>query len=255
MSTVLVTGGTGALGRHVVDRLRTRGHEVRVLSRREDAGTHTGDLTTGQGVPAAVEGSEVIVHAASDFRRFGTPDLAQTRNLLAAAGGVRQLLYVSIVGIDRIPLGYYRNKLACEQLIADSGAPHTILRATQFHDLIAAVLGGVRRLPVAPLPTDFRFQPVDTGDVATRIADLAEGDPLGRAPDFGGPEVSTLAELARVWQRHRGGPKHLLPLRLPGRVAGGFRAGANTCPEHADGTRTWADYVAADPGPSYRLRG
>ncbi len=255
MSTVLVTGGTGALGRHVVDRLRERGHDVRVLSRREGAGTHTGDLATGAGVLDAVAGAEVIVHAASDFRRFGAPDMDQTRNLLAAAGGVRHLLYVSIVGIDAIPFRYYRNKLACERLITDSGVPHTILRATQFHDLLAAVLSGVQRLPVAPLPADFRFQPVDTADVATRIADLAEGEPLGRAADFGGPQVATLAELADVWKQYRGGPKHVLRVPLPGRIARAFRAGANTCPKHAEGTRTWADYAASDPDASYRLRG
>lgn len=255
MSTVLVTGGTGALGRQIVDRLRVCGHEVRVLSRRPGAGTHVGDLATGAGVPAAADGAELIVHAASDARRFGKPDIDQTRNLLAAAGGVRQLLYVSIVGIDRIPFRYYRNKLACEELITGSALPHTILRATQFHDLLAAVLSGVQRLPIAALPLDFRFQPVATEDVAVRIAELVEGEPRGRAADFGGPQVHTLAELTEIWRQQHGRPRRTLPLRLPGAVARGFRAGDNTCPDHADGTRTWADYVAADPGPSYRLRG
>ncbi|MBF6274674.1 MULTISPECIES: SDR family oxidoreductase [Nocardia] len=255
MGTVLVTGGTGALGRHVVDRLRERGHDVRVLSRRPGAGTHVGDLTTGAGVRDAAEGAESIVHAASDFRRFGKPDIEQTRNLLAAVGGARHLIYVSIVGIDRIPFGYYRNKLACEQLIADSGVPHTIQRATQFHDLIAAVLSAVQKLPIAPLPLDFRFQPVATEDVATRLTDLVEGEPRTRADDFGGPQVLTLKELAKIWQQHHGRPHRTVPLPLPGTIARAFRAGDNTCPDHADGTRTWAEYVASDPGPSYRLRG
>ncbi|MBF6174046.1 SDR family oxidoreductase [Nocardia blacklockiae] len=255
MSSVLVAGGSGALGRHVVERLRVRGHEVRVLSRREGVGTHVGDLATGEGVRAAAEGAELIVHAASDFRKFGAPDLAQTRNLLAVAGGARHLLYVSIVGIDRIPFRYYRNKLACEELVAGSTVPHTILRATQFHDLVAAVLGVVQRLPVAPLPLDFRFQPVATEDVAVRVADLVEGEPLGRAPDFGGPEVLTLAQLAEVWRARRGGPRRTVRIPLPGKVAHGFRAGYNTCPDHADGSQTWADYVAGDPGGTYRLRG
>lgn len=255
MSTVLVTGGSGALGRHIVERLRVRGHEVRVLSRREGAGTHVGDLATGEGVRAAAEGAELIVHAASDFRRFGKPDLAQTRNVLAVAGGARHLLYVSIVGIDRIPFRYYRNKLACEELVAKGGVPHTILRATQFHDLIAAALGAVERLPLAPLPLDFRFQPVATEDVAVRVADLVEGEPLGRAPDFGGPEVLTLAELAEQWRAERGGPRRTVRVPLWGKVARGFREGANTCPEHADGTQDWARYVAGEPGGTYRLRG
>ena len=255
MSTVLVTGGTGTLGRQVVAGLTQRGHEVRVLSRRPGAGTHVGELRPGDGVAAAAEGAEVIVHAASDFRKFGAPDAEQTRQLLAAAPGVRQLLYVSIVGIDRIPFRYYRNKLACEQLITDSGVPHTILRATQFHDLVATVLSGVRRLPVAPLPLDFRFQSVDTTDVAARLAELAEGAPQGRAADFGGPEVLTLRVMIRTWQQYRGGPRRVVSLPLPGTIAAGFRAGDNTCPDHPDGTRSWADYLATDPGPAYHLRG
>ncbi|MCM6773398.1 NAD(P)H-binding protein [Nocardia sp. CDC159] len=255
MSTVLVTGGTGALGKRIVERLRVRGHEVRVLSRREGAGTHVGDLATGEGVRAAAQGAELMVHAASDFRRSGKPDVAQTRNLLTVAGDVRQLLYVSIVGIDRIPLRYYRNKLACEELISGSPVPHTILRATQFHDLVATALRAAERLPIAPLPTDFRFQPVATEDVALRVADLVEDDPRGRAPDFGGPEVLTLAELAETWRRHRGRPRRIVRIPLPGKVAHGYRTGANLCPEHPDGVQTWAEYVAGDPEASYRLRG
>ncbi|MBB5918073.1 uncharacterized protein YbjT (DUF2867 family) [Nocardia transvalensis] len=255
MSTVLVTGGSGVLGKHIVERLRVRGHDVRVLSRREGVGTHVGDLATGEGVRAAVEGAELVVHAASDTRRLGKPDPEQTRNLVAVAGGVRHLLYVSIVGIDRIPFPTYRNKLACEEIVTESAVPHTILRATQFHDLLGALLGGVERLPLAPLPLDFRFQPLATGEAAVRIADLVEGESLGRAPDFGGPEVLTLAEMAEVWRARRGGPKRTVRIPLPGKVAHGYRSGYNTCPDHAEGKQTWAEYVAGDPGAAYRLRG
>ncbi|MBF6330218.1 SDR family oxidoreductase [Nocardia transvalensis] len=253
MSTVLVAGGTGALGKRIVQRLRVRGHEVRVLSRREGAGTHVGDLTTGEGVRAAADGAELIVHAASDFRRLGKPDVAQTRNLLSVAGEAH-LLYVSIVGIDRIPVRYYRNKLACEKLIAGSAVPHTILRATQFHDLIATMLRGVERLPIAPLPADFRFQSVGTEDVALRVADLLEGEPRGRAPDFGGPQVLTLAQMLETWRAHRGRPRRAVRIPLPGMVAQGLRSGYHTCPDRACGVQTWAQYVASDPAPAYRRR-
>ncbi|QIS19050.1 SDR family oxidoreductase [Nocardia terpenica] len=254
MSTVLVTGGTGALGRRIVERLRVRGHDVRVLSRREGAGTHVGDLATGEGVRLAAAGAELIVHAASDFRRVGKPDFAQTRNLLAVAGSARHLLYVSIVGIDRIPFRYYRRKLECERLITGSAVPHTILRATQFHDLIATLLRATEHVPFAPLPLDFRFQPVAAEDVAVRIADLLDTEPCSRAPDFGGPEVHTLAELADTWRAHRGGLHHPLRLPLPGRIAAAYRAGDNTCPDHADGIQTWAQYLATSPDAAYRLR-
>jgi uncharacterized protein YbjT (DUF2867 family) len=253
MSTVLVTGGTGVLGRQIVDRLR--GHEVRVLSRRAGAGTHVGDLNTGAGVREAAQGAELIVHAASDFKKFGKPDPEQTRNLVAAARGARHLVYVSIVGIDRIPFGYYRKKLECERLIANAGIPYTILRATQFHDLVAQVLHSVERLPVVPLPLDFRFQTVATADVAARIAELIAGEPLGRAPDFGGPEVLTLKEMTQVWRARRPGPRWAAPMPLPGTVARGYRQGWNTCPDHTDGTQTWTQYVDGYTGKPYRLIG
>ncbi|WP_216901139.1 SDR family oxidoreductase [Nocardia alni] len=253
MSTVLVTGGSGVLGRQIVERLQ--GHDVRVLSRRAGAGTHVGDLNTGAGVREAADGAELIVHAASDFRRFGKPDPDQTRHLLAASGEARHLLYVSIVGIDRIPFAYYRRKLECERLIEAGAVPHTILRATQFHDLIAQILHGVERLPVAPLPLDFRFQPVATEDVAARVSELIAGEPLGHAPDFGGPEVLTLAQIAKVWRARRAGPRRTVRIPLPGSVAREFRHGTNTCPGHADGTRTWAQFVEGYSGKSYRLIG
>ncbi|TLF74389.1 SDR family oxidoreductase [Nocardia cyriacigeorgica] len=255
MSTVLIAGGTGALGKLIVERMRPSGHEIRVLSRRPGAGTHVGDLDTGAGVAEAAAGAELIVHAASDFRRAGRHDRKHTENLLAAAGDAKHLLYVSIVGIDRIPFSYYQNKLACERLIAGSGVPHTILRATQFHELIAFALRTVERWPIAPLPTDFRFQPVAAADVATRVAELIDGPPLGHAPDFGGPHVHTLAELTETWRALRGRPTRTMRLPVPGRVAGAFRAGANTCPDHADGTQTWAEYVESEPAAAYRLRG
>ncbi|MGQ4599503.1 NAD(P)H-binding protein [Nocardia sp. R6R-6] len=249
---ILVTGGTGALGRLVVGRLREQGHDVRVLSRRSGAGTHVGDLRTGEGISEAAAGIDVIVHAASDVRRWGGPDIAHTENLLRVARGVEQLLYVSIVGIDRIPFRYYRNKLACEQRIIDSGVPHTILRATQFHELLGSVLQTVEGWPVAPLPLDFRFQPVAAADVARRIAELVKSGPVGRAPDFGGPEVQTLAQLAEVWRAARQRPRRVFRIPVPGKIGRAFRAGENTCPDHVHDGQTWAQFVASDPANAYR---
>jgi uncharacterized protein YbjT (DUF2867 family) len=146
-SPVLVTGGTGTLGRQVVPRLRDAGREVRVLSRhRREAGDGielvTGDLATGEGIDAAVEEVETIVHLAGSAK--GDEDKA--RNLVRAASraGAQHLVYVSVVGADRIPVvsgidramfGYFAAKLAAEKVIADSGLAWTMLRATQFHDL------------------------------------------------------------------------------------------------------------------------
>jgi uncharacterized protein YbjT (DUF2867 family) len=253
MSTILVTGGTGALGRPVVDGLRAHGHDVRVLSRRPGAGTHVGDLTTGAGVAEAVRGAERIVHAASDVRRAGAADLEQTAHLVEAAGDVSHLLYVSIVGIDRIPYRYYRRKLACEHRIQSSGVACTILRATQFHELLGFVLRGAERLPLAPLPLDFRFQTIAAAEVAERVVELIGGEPAGRL-ELGGPEVLTLGQMAEAWRLVRHRPRRIVPLPLPGKVARGFRQGLNTRPDKASGRQTWAEFVASNPVIPYTVK-
>jgi uncharacterized protein YbjT (DUF2867 family) len=253
MSTVLVTGGTGALGRHVVARLRERGDEVRVLSRRPGAGTHVGDLNTGEGVTAAAQGADVVVHAGSDFRRLGRRDLDQTKHLLQAASDTRHLLYPSIVGVDSIPYVYYRHKLACERRVASSGVPYTILRATQFHELVGWLMRVAERLPLAPLPLDFRLQTIAAGEVAIRIADVVHDGPQGGLVQLGGPEVLTLEQMAHAWRNQRGRPRRLVRLPAPGRAARAFREGRNTCPEHGEGIQTWAQFVASDPENPYRL--
>ncbi len=245
MSIVLVTGGSGTLGQQLVPMLAGRGHEVRVLSRSPGRGTHVGDLTTGEGVAAAVDGAELVVHAASD-RRMGRSDPAQTTRLLSAvesAVSCRHLLYLSIVGVDAIPFGYYQIKLECERLIEASQVPSTTLRATQFHELLAMALGAVGRWPVSVLPLDLVFQSVAAAEVAARAADVLEDEPLRRAPDFGGPEVLTGWQIAGAWRAVHGWPRRVFSVRLPGRAYRAFADGLATTPDHADGRQTWAQFA------------
>lgn len=244
MATILVTGGSGTLGRYVVSRLKDGGHDVRVLSRRPQTGTHQGDLATGAGVAAATRGVDAVVHAASDTRHFGRRDVVQTSTLLdLIPPETGHLLYVSIVGIDAIPLGYYRRKLRCEELVAASAVPSTILRATQFHELAAMVFGACQRLPIAPLPSGFSLQPVAASEVAERVVHLVDGSPAGRADDFGGPEVLPLSTMAEAWRAQRGRPRRFVSLLLPGPAARAFRMGLNTCPLQAEGSQTWDNYL------------
>ncbi len=254
MPTVLVTGGTGVLGRELVPRLAAAGHTVRIMSRGpRPAGADEAlqwaqaDLETGQGLADAITGAEVIVHAASSpRRRTWQADVEGTRRLLAAAdgAGTGRLFYISIVGVDRIPFGYYKAKLAAEKLIEESGVPWSVLRATQFHSLIDMFLRMLIRLPVGLLPGDFQFQPIDAGEVAERMVQHLAGGAAGRLPDIGGPQVRSFGDLAGAWLKARGKRALVLPLPLPGRAASGFRRGYNCTPGHADGRITWEEWLA-----------
>jgi uncharacterized protein YbjT (DUF2867 family) len=255
-SRVLVTGGTGTLGRHVVPRLRDAGCAVRVLSRTAHEAAHgieyvTGDLLKDEGIQAAVDGAGIIVHCAGG--RKGDDEAAQNLVEAASRAGTRHLVYISVVGADRIPVvsgtdramfGYFGFKRAAERIIADSGVPWTTLRATQFHDLSLTVAQQMAKLPVIPVPAGVRFQPVDTGEVAARLVELALGAPAGLVPDMAGPQVYTMADLLREYLRARGKRRLLVPVRLPGQAARAVRAGANLAPDRAVGHRTWADFLA-----------
>jgi uncharacterized protein YbjT (DUF2867 family) len=245
-SPILVTGGTGTLGRHVVARLRAAGRDVRVLSRRphdSEPGVVfiTGDLATGGGLDAAVAGAETIVHCASGR----TGDRDATRHLVEAATGTTHLVYVSIVGVDRLDLGYYRSKLESERVIIDSGVPWTILRATQFYDLVLRGARMLGKLPVVPAPAGFRTQPVDADEVAERLVALALGQPAGRVPDIAGPDVYGFADLIRGYLASRHKRRPVVSLWIPG--LGKIRDGALLPVDSGAerGTRTWAEFLAA----------
>ncbi len=252
MARVLITGGTGVLGSELVPRFVDAGYTVRVMSRRArserdpDVEWAQAQLATGEGLSHAVSGVDLIVHAASSpFRRSEEVDVGGTERLVGQAreAGVSHFLYVSIVGIDRIPLGYYKRKLAAESRVERGGVPWSILRATQFHTLIDMQLRALLRFPIALAPTDFRFQPIDPGEVADRMVEHAAQGPSGRLPDLGGPEVHTLGDLARTWAQVRGLRRRIVRLPLPGKIAAGFRQGLNTTPEGKYGQVTWADWV------------
>jgi uncharacterized protein YbjT (DUF2867 family) len=255
-SPILVTGATGTLGQHVIRRLKDAGCDVRVLSRSTPEAEDgiefmAGDLATGEGIEAAVDGVAAIVHLAGSAK--GDEDKA--RNLVRAASraGARHLVYISVVGADLIPVasrvdramfGYFASKRAAERVVADSGLPFTILRATQFHDLILTVAQQMAKLPVVPLPAGFRVQPVEADEVAARLVELALGEPAGMVPDIGGPRVYGAAELLRGYLRASKRRRPIVAIPLPGKAARAFRDGANLAPEQAEGGRTWEEFLA-----------
>lgn len=247
--SITITGGTGTLGRRVVETLRAAGQSPSILSRRPGADHVVADLQTGAGLPQALDGTETVLHLATNRRS----DARATQHLLdaARAAGVRHLVYVSIVGVDAVPLGYYRSKLACEELIAGSGVPYTIVRATQFHEFVADFLRPQRRLPRV-ITLDVPVQPISTTAVAERLAALATTAPAhGRVDDLGGPEVLPLAEFARQWVEARGAApevarRRVVEWHLPGRLAAAYRAGLHTTGVPGPGI-PFAEWAATAP--------
>jgi len=256
---VLVTGGTGVLGRRVVERLGSAGIQARVLSHSGKPGTIRGDLLTGEGLEPAVQGIDTIIHCASSpFRKARQVDVEGTGRLLeaAAGAGVSHLVYISIVGIDRAAsYPYYRVKLDTEPVIESSPVPYTILRATQFYDLVLRAMRFLDRLPVMAIPRGFLGQPIDAGEVAGRLVEISLSEPAGRVPDIGGPEVRTLADAARAYLEITGRRRRIFEVPVPGKTARALREGALVCPDRAYGELRWEDFLRSELGTQINWQG
>jgi len=262
--TIVVTGGTGRIGRSVVPLLRAGGREVRVLSRHpqqagmDDPGITQvgGDTVAGTGLEDAFAGAGTVLHLAGG----ATGDDRAAANVAEAArsAGAGHLILISVVGAGRMPIGYFRAKAEAEKAIAASGVPWTILAVSQLHEFVLPLVRGMARLPITPAPRGLRFEPVHREEVAERLASLALSGPAGRVPDLAGPEVMDVAELVRLYSGRR---RRTVAVPLPGAVGRAYRAGDNLAgPGATRGTRTWAEFVRdlapseSRPGRSSALR-
>ncbi len=244
---IAVAGGTGLTGGHVVRALESRGHEAVVLSRA--AGV---DLRSGTGLEAALTGAEAVIDVSNvtTQRRsvsVGFFDEAGRRlNAAAARAGVRHLVVLSIVGVDRVKNPYYAGKLRQEQIVRDGAVPWTILRATQFHEFAAQVLSSVPG-PVALVPR-MRTQPIAVREVADALAALATEPPRGMAPELAGPRIESLPDMARRLIAAGGARRRpVLPLPIPGPMATG---GLLPTADGPRGTQTYDEWLrdpARDP--------
>ncbi len=243
---ILVTGGTGRIGGRVVPLLVEAGATVRVLTRHggmDAAGvTHViGDVRKGIGLDAAVEGVGTVLHLAGGPKG----DDVSTRNMAAAArgAGVRHLVLISVIGADRMPIGYFRAKASAERAVVESGVPGTILRVAQLHDFVLTALEAMARLPLVPAPRGLRFEPVEVGEVASRLAELTLAAPAGRVTDLAGPQVRPMDDLLRVYLAAKGRRRQIVPVHIPGRAGVGYRSGANLSERPDRRGRTWEEFL------------
>jgi uncharacterized protein YbjT (DUF2867 family) len=194
---IVVIGGSGLIGTKLVSRFRQNGHEVVAAS--PNSGVNT---ITGEGLAEVLADTQVVVDVANSpsFEDEAVLEFFETsgRNLLAAEreAGVGHHVALSVVGTDRLPeSGYFRAKVAQENLIKSSNIPYTILRSTQFFEFIDGIIkagtdGDVIRLSPALV------QPIASDDVAAALADIAVGSPVNGTVEVAGPEPFPLDKLA-----------------------------------------------------------
>jgi uncharacterized protein YbjT (DUF2867 family) len=257
---VLVLGGTGVAGRLTVAELRRRGHEVRILSRRAGAAAAgvehvAGDLQTGAGLAEALSGVDTVVDA-SNFatmkydKAAGMFETSMRRiGELGPAAGVKHLVVLSIVGVDKAPYGYYGAKLRQEKAALAGPVATTVVRATQFHDFPAQIVGQLRLGPVVLVPS-MLTQPVATAEVAAALADAVEAGPAasGYAPYVGGPRRERMADLVRRVVRSRHQRVLVLGLPLPGKFGRAIRTGDALLPDGVAGRGpAFADWLGEHP--------
>jgi len=250
---IAVAGATGTVGTHIVAAVHAQGDEAVLLSR----GTGV-DLITGRGLAGALSGADAVIDAANVVTTSAKKATAffttATGNLTAAAtaAGVRHVVLLSIVGVDRNPHGYYAAKLAQERTLTGSDAPATVVRATQFHEF-AGQLAARARLGPLQLAPRARVQPIAAAEVGSHLARIAAGEPQGTV-ELAGPREERLDDMVRRYARARGsrgsrgtrGARGWVPsVSLPGAQMAGMRAGLNLPgPGAVLGTQTFDEWLA-----------
>jgi uncharacterized protein YbjT (DUF2867 family) len=241
---VAVLGGTGLLGRRAVRELAKDGIDHTIAGRSAEGPKAVRvDIATGQGVPKAITDCDTVMLLSSNPAKSRQVDVEGTKQLLPLIED-RHLIYISIVGVDRHPFRYYRAKYEVEQMISATVQNYSILRATQFHDLLVFTLAKLARMwPYCLVPGGFVFQPVDVDEVARHLVDIAKSVPAQMLPDLAGPEIIDIKTLARTYMTAIGRERPVLGVHVPGKSARAFRQGIHTNPERAVGRKTWAQHL------------
>ncbi|MDJ0346118.1 NAD(P)H-binding protein [Streptomyces sp. H10-C2] len=241
---VAVAGGTGLIGRYVVEELTAAGHETVVLARSRGV-----DLVSGTGLDAAMADVKAVIDVSNMTTMSGKKAVSffgtASRNLLdaGARAGVRHHVALSIVGIDRVGYGYYQGKLRQEEMVEGGPVPWTVLRATQFHEFAQQMLDRSPK-PLAMVPR-MRTQPIAAREVARHLVGLALAPPQGMAPELAGPQVEQLVDMVHRLLRARHQRRLVLPVKLPG-ATGAAMTGDGQLPTGSGprGTQTFEAWLS-----------
>lgn len=252
MKKILITGASGTLGKELCRVMAANKTPFTAISRKRiDIGLPgiwmKADLNTGEGLEDLPGTFDTIIHLASnaaDKHSKSDPELTDAILKFSGKSGVSHFIYMSIVGIDKIPYQYYRQKLYSENLVFSGNLPFTILRATQFHQLLDYFLGILIKYPVALLPKKFKFQPIDPFRIAVKLFELyQQHEPVNGIINIGGPEVLNLSQMYKDWLIYKKRKAIVLNLPLPGKTAKAFIKGYNTCKEKDMQSITWKEFL------------
>lgn len=222
---IAVAGGTGTVGRYVVEAARGRGHDVVVLARGNGV-----DVLQGTGIDRALADTDVVIDTLNvttlSTKKAVAFFEAVSRRLLMAEqrAGTKHHVALSIVGIDDIDSSYYAGKLAQERIVESSPVPHTIARTGQFHEFAEQVVAQttVGRSTIVPKTLT---RPVAAREVGEHLVNIAEGAPAGRANDLIGPRDESLADMVRRMYAHDSTRRSVLEIRFPGVYGRGLASG------------------------------
>jgi uncharacterized protein YbjT (DUF2867 family) len=244
---VAVVGGTGVVGRHVVTALKAAGHDAAVLARSTGV-----DVASGAGLDDAIAGCQTVIDVSNvaTLRRARAERFFQaaTTNLIEAGSkaGVEHFVVLSIVGCDRVDMGYYMGKRVQEAIALEGKLPASVLRATQFHEFPGQLIERAPRGPLIPVPR-MLSQTVSAQDAAQALVEVAVGPPAGMVGDVAGPEVHEMADLVRLVLRARSSRRMVMRVRVPG-AAGKRAASGDLLPtgEFRQGKQTFAEWLVAN---------
>jgi uncharacterized protein YbjT (DUF2867 family) len=245
---VLVTGATGQLGLALLNQLKDTDYQIKITSRRKPENVYFNwvycDFLTGEGIEEAVNDVDVVIHAATSPRKNSDIiDVSGLKKFLDFSQDIQHFIYPSIVGIEDIPMKYYRNKYQAEELLNNSSVPHSIVRATQFHSFVENLFLTKPLLKRYLVPGDIKFQSVHVDDYAAHLIKIISVGPQGKTADFGGPEILTLREMTEMKIKVNNESKKVFNLSFPGKLYKSFLEGKNTNEHQKVGKITFEEYL------------